>query len=455
MSSEYQALIKSRAAAHRELGASSVWKTWKAAHDVLPASLLSVEDGPTPLTTPEALLDNSYHMAQCVLDAYVAVQQEEELREQLLLEWQRVHCTDSDIKLFARAELKKRSLQAISSASPSRIRPRTADEATTTSFDDGFPSRTMPHPATQRPSQASPSLLTSSPSLLPSLSQSRCSSSPDFSQLESAAVPPPHTLPPPTELLLREVNEVAPLPGQDQWNALYPGLAKLGVVGTLADGSCGQSTAHQALNITPWLRSPSRRASRTRRHPNSATPTREQLVSLNTKLSDWLSSVQGRLRWAELCEQTRHALPSVDLQSTEDALDEMKMLTTPVGLSWWMIFAEVHHVNVFLLHVFTSSLWEPDIGDPTASLLVQVQTQHACRLISRAGQLIHGKERENCMAVLCQQVSSSWADKTKKGTRNVAHYEVVVDDEGRSMWRTASPIVTEVLMPAVGVTEHT
>ena len=109
---------------------------------------------------------------------------------------------------------------------------------------------------------------------------------------------------------------------------------------------------------------------------------------------------------------------------------------------------------MFLLHMFTSSLWEPDTSDPTASLLVQMQTQHACRLISRAGQLIHSNERENCMAVLSQQVSSSWADKTKKGTRNVAHYEVVVDDEGRSMWTTTSPIVSEVLMPAASATGH-
>jgi hypothetical protein len=266
---------------------------------------------------------------------------------------------------------------------------------------------------------------------------------------------PVHSPPPPTELVLREVNEIAPLPGQDQWNALSPGLARLRVVGTLANLSCGQSTAHQALHITPWLRSPSRRANNsTRRHPNSATPTREQLLSLNEKLSDWLSSEEGRHRWVELCEQTRHALPAVDLQSTEDALNEMRMLNTPVGLSWWMIFAEVHHVNVFLLHMFTSSLWDPDTSDLTASLLVQMQTQHACRLISRAGQLIHSNERENSMAVLSQQVSSSWADKTRKGTRNVAHYEVVVDDEGRSMWTTTSPIVTEVLMPAVSATEQ-
>ena len=349
----------------------------------MPASLSSVEDGPTPLTTPEALLDNSDCTAHCVLSAYVAVQQEEELRQQVLLsrEWQCLHHTDLDIKLFARAQLKKRSLlEALSSASPSRIRPRTVDEAATTPFD-GFSSRASLLPTTQRLSQASPPLVTSSPSLLPSLSQSHCTSSSGFSQLESAAA---HALPPPpTELILREVNEVAPLPGQDQWNALYPGLDKLGVVGTLADGSCGQSTAHQALNITPWLRSPSRRTNRSRRHPNSATPTREQLVSLNKKLSDWLSSVEGRLRWVELCEQTRRALPSVDLQSTEDALDEMRMLTTPVDLSWWMIFAEVHQVNVFLLHMFTSSLWEPDVDDPSASLLVQMQTQHACWLISR------------------------------------------------------------------------
>jgi hypothetical protein len=114
----------------------------------------------------------------------------------------------------------------------------------------------------------------------------------------------------------------------------------------------------------------------------------------------------ARPRWAQLCEETRLALPSVDLQSAEDGLDEMNVLTTPVGLSWWMIFAEVHQVNVFLLNMFTNSLWEPDISDPTASLLVQTQSQHACMLISRAGRLIQSDESENCMAVFNQRVSS-------------------------------------------------
>ena len=54
--------------------------------------------------------------------------------------------------------------------------------------------------------------------------------------------------------------------------------------------------------------------------------------------------------------------------------------------------------------------------------------------------------------MLSQQVSGSWADKMRQGTRNVGDYEVVVDGEGRSMWRTTSPIVTEVLMPAVSAT---
>ena len=35
--------------------------------------------------------------------------------------------------------------------------------------------------------------------------------------------------------------------------------------------------------------------------------------------------------------------------------------------------------------------------------------------------------------MLCQQGSSSWAGKVEWGTRNVGHYEVVVDDEGRFM----------------------
>ena len=346
MSSEYRALIESRLVAYLQLEVSSVWQTWKAANDVLSVSLLAMEvkeDGSTPLTSPEALVDNA-DTSHCVLIAYGAVQLEEELREQLLRsrEWQSVQQSDSDVKQFARTQLKKRPLQKRSSASPSRIRRWTDDDAAITSLDGSLGT---PQPcANQLPSRASPPSLFA-PSL--SLSQPHCSSSSDsscssLSPLEAAAALPVNSPPPPTELVLREVNEIAPLPGHDQWNALCPGLAKLGVVGTLADGSCGQSTAHQALHITPWLRSPSRRANNSiRRHPYSATPTREQLLSLNKKLSEWLSSEEGRQRWAQLCEQTRHALPAVDLQSTEDALDEMRMLTTPVGLSWWMIFAEV------------------------------------------------------------------------------------------------------------------
>ena len=256
-------------------------------------------------------------------------------------------------------------------------------------------------------------------------------------------------------MVVRQMNEVAELPGHERWSALLPRFAELLVVGTLADGSCGQSAACQALTITPWMRAPSRRAKSrmfTGRHPHSSAPTRAQLLSLNEKLSDWLSSVEGRTRWTQLCEQTRHALPSVDLQSAEDTLEEMKVLTTPVGLSWWMVFAEVHELNVFLLHSFTSSLWESDSSDVTASLLVRTDTQLACRLLSRAGQLVPSADTANCIAVLCQQGSSSWADKERRGTRNVGHYEVVVDDEGRSMWTTTAPIVTEVLMPAVQVT---
>ena len=240
------------------------------------------------------------------------------------------------------------------------------------------------------------------------------------------------------------------------WNALCPGLAELEVVGTLADGSCGQSTACQALHITQWLRAPSRRSSSTNLagwHPTSVTPTRQQLLSLNEKLSGWLCSVEGKLRWDQLCEQTRHVLPSVDLQSAEDVLSEMKALTTPVGLSWWMVLAEVLELNVFMLHMFTSSLWEPDSTDPKASLLVQLETQRACMLVSGAGRLVPSRERENCIVVLCQQVSSSWVNKARKGTRNVAHYEVVVDHEGRSMWSATSPVVTEVLMSAMCATE--
>ena len=203
-------------------------------------------------------------------------------------------------------------------------------------------------------------------------------------------------------MIVREINAIAELPGHERWSALFPQMAEMQVVGTLADGSCSQSTACQALTFTPWLRAPSRRAKSKRftcRHPHSATPTRAQLLSLNEKQSDWLSSVTGETRWTQLCEQTRHALPSVDLQSAEDALQEIKVLTTPVGLSWWMVFAEVHELNVFLLHSFTSSLWEPDSSDVTASLLVRTETQHACRLLSRAGQLIPSADRAICMAV--------------------------------------------------------
>jgi hypothetical protein len=453
MSSEYQALIESRAAAKRRLEASPAWKTWNAAFEALSASLFAMEDGPTPpLTTPEALVDGSDHTSDCVLSAYAEMQHEEELRQQLLFsrEWRSLQQADSDIKQFARMQLRKRrSLYTLPSTPPSRIPRRIVDGASTRLLVDSSASSTT---------QSSRSLLSPSSSLLPSLSHAHFSSSPDSSsssspsQLEPTVLRPAHSPPPPTEMIIREVNEVAPLPDQEQWNVLCPGLAILHVVGTLADGSCGQSTGCQVLHITPWLRAPSSRANNTRRHPNSSTPTRQQLLALNEKLSDWLSSEEGRVRWTQLCEQTRAALPSLDVQSAEDVLDEMKTLTTPVGLSWWMIFAEVHHMNVFLLHKFPSSLWEPDSNDSTASLLVQMQSQHACRLISRAGQLVPSNERENCMAMLSQHVSSSWADKTKNGTRNVAHYEVVVDNEGRSMWRTTSPIVTEALMPAVSAT---
>ena len=74
------------------------------------------------------------------------------------------------------------------------------------------------------------------------------------------------------------------------------------------------------------------------------------------------------MRWGQLCEQTRHALPFVDLQSAEDALDEMRVLTTPVGLSWWIIFAEVHQLNVFS----AAQVHQLAVGSRTVAMLPKV-----------------------------------------------------------------------------------
>ena len=451
MSDEYHALIELRIGAKRLLESSSLWKGWRAANDALFASLSLAADYLTTSISPEAVVDGS-DAPDCVFNGYAVLQHEQELRRQLLLssEWRSLQGVDSDIKQFARRQLRNRPFQKQHSPPPWRIRASFFN-AMSSSSDRGLDATSLDVPSPEPPSLLPPSSSLSLPSPSSSSSFDSASAPSHSSQPETTTLPPP-----PTELLVREVNEIAPLPDEELWNALCPGLAELEVVGTLADGSCGQSTACQALHITPWLRAPSRRSSSTnvtRRHPNSVTPTQQQLLSLNEQLSHWLSSMEGRLRWDDLCEQTRHLLPSVDLQSAEELLNEMKVLTTPVGLSWWMAVAEVHQLNVFILHMFTSSLWEPDSTDPTASLLVQIETQRACRLVSRAGRLVPSRERENCIAVLCQQVSSSWVDKTRKGTRNVAHYEVVVDHQGRSMWSTTCPVVSELLMSATRATE--
>ena len=194
------------------------------------------------------------------------LQQEEKLREQLLLrgEWQSLLRSDSDIKQFARARLKKRSIHMVTSSS------RHAGDAAASHPDIRSPS-TLPseerlacHSSLSLLSLSQPSLL------LPGLSSSP-HSLPTSSPPDTAV----HllSLPPPTELIV--LNEVAELPGQGGWNALCPGLATMRAVGTLADGSCGQSTACQALTIASWQRAPSRRTKSTiftYRHTNSAHP---------------------------------------------------------------------------------------------------------------------------------------------------------------------------------------
>ena len=105
---EYKALIELRVAAERLLGTSSVWKRWKATHELC-ALLLPTADYPTTPTTPEALVDGS-DASLCVLNAYTVLQQEEELRRQLLLssEWRSLQGVDVELKRFARTPLRKR-----------------------------------------------------------------------------------------------------------------------------------------------------------------------------------------------------------------------------------------------------------------------------------------------------------------------------------------------------------
>ena len=122
------------------------------------------------------------------------------------------------------------------------------------------------------------------------------------------------------------MNEVAELPGHERWSALLPRLTEMHVVGTLADGLCGQSAACQALTITPWMRTPSRRAKSKaftgRHHPHSATPTRAQLLSLNGKLSDWLSAHSYPAACSSgqtFASSTTHSTPSSSCSSSQSS----------------------------------------------------------------------------------------------------------------------------------------